>query len=330
MDGKKRVVQIGMGPLGQMISPHLSERGHIEICAAVDINPDMEGVTLGKLCGFTSDVSITRDLAAAIAKEPQVAVITTVSGIEAILPLIEEVVSLGIHVVSTCEELSYPWIAHPEAASRINQLAESNKVAVLGTGVNPGFLMDFLPVATTAVCRSVKHILVERIQDASFRRLPFRQKIGAGLKEAEFRDLTAQGKIRHVGLTESMHMIASKLGWHLDHTEDTVQPVIATERVSGADWAVEQGYATGVNQIGKGFVGDREVLQLVFRACVGEAEPRDRVKVKGTPEVDLTIEGGVNGDIATCAIVTNAVSAVMRAVPGLRTMVDISPLSYIN
>jgi 4-hydroxy-tetrahydrodipicolinate reductase len=330
MDEKTKVVQVGMGPLGQMISPHLSERGHIEICAAADINPEMEGVTLAKLCGITSGVSITCDLAAALSKQPDVAVITTVSAIEAILPLIEEVVSRGIHVVSTCEELSYPWIAHPEAASHIDQLARDNNVTVLGTGVNPGFLMDFLPVATTAVCREVKHILVERIQDASFRRLPFRQKIGAGLKESEFRDLTAQGKIRHVGLTESMHMIASKLGWHLDHTEDTVQPVIATERVSGAGWAIEEGYATGVNQIGKGIAGDKEVLRLVFRACVGESDPRDRVKIEGTPEVDLTIGGGVNGDVATCAIVTNAVSAVRGALPGLRTMADISPLSCIN
>ena len=327
-----RVMQIGLGPLGQMISPYLSERTNIEICAAVDIDPGMEGQDLGELCSISavSNVRITSNLERAVQTEPQVAVITTVSKVREILPLIESVVPQGIHVVSTCEELTYPWLTNPDVASQIDEVAKRNNACVLGTGVNPGFLMDFLPTAATAVCRDIDAILIERIQDASFRRLPFRQKIGAGLSEDEFRGKAAEGKIRHVGLTESMHMIASKLGWDVDRTEDIVEPVLAGEKVKGEDWLVEAGMAPGVNQIGRAFSGDKEVLTLVFRACVGEKEPRDRVKIHGTPEVDLTIAGGVNGDIATCAIITNAVAAVCDAPPGLRTMVDMPPLSCLR
>ncbi|MBB28688.1 MAG: dihydrodipicolinate reductase [Gemmatimonadetes bacterium] len=332
MSRKIRVTQIGLGPLGRMISPYLAERKSIEISSAVDIDPGMEGRNLGELCDNSrlSDIDITADLEDALQANPQVAVITTVSDLDAISPLVERIVSHGIHVVSTCEELSFPWVTKPEVASRLDRAAKKHGVCVLGTGVNPGFLMDFLPTAATTLCREVDSLLIERIQDASFRRLPFRQKIGAGIEESEFRFRMAEGKIRHVGLTESMHMVASRLGWELDRTEDNVEPVLAEKTMSGDDWVVEKGMAAGVNQIGRAFLGDREVLTLVFKASVGETNPRDRVKISGIPEVDLTLAGGVNGDIATCAIVTNAVPAVCEANPGLRTMVDMPPLSCLR
>jgi 4-hydroxy-tetrahydrodipicolinate reductase len=241
-----------------------------------------------------------------------------------------EIVSYGKNVVSTCEELMYPWLTNSEIARQVDLAATQRNVSVLSTGVNPGFLMDFLPLVMTGVCRDVEKLTVERIQDAQYRRVPFQEKIGAGLTAQQFEERVREGNLRHVGLTESMHLIAVGIGWDLDRTEDIVEPVIAAQQVETKNRIIEQGRALGVNQVGRGYVGDKEVITLVFRAIIGEPDPRDRVLIQGTPSIDMAIQEGVNGDTATCAIIVNAIPVVIQAQAGLRTMADISPISFFR
>jgi 2,4-diaminopentanoate dehydrogenase len=321
-----KVIQVGMGPLGRMMTPIFARKQSIDIVGAVDVAPDIAGKKLSELTTEPLDLPVT-DLETALAAKPDVAVVTTVSEVDRLWPQIEPIVNAGVSIVSTCEELSYPWTTQPELSARIDQSAKDAGVAVLGTGINPGFLMDFLPTAATAVVNRVDSVLIERIQDATTRRLPFRQKIGAGLSEEAFDERVTAGKIRHVGLTESMHLVAAKLGWSLDRTEDVVEPVITSTPVSGEGWTIETGQATGVNQIGRGYVGSKEVLTLVFRAAVGQQDPRDTVTLSGDPDYQVNVPGGTHGDTATCAIIANAIPAVHNTQPGLRTMADIAPIS---
>jgi 4-hydroxy-tetrahydrodipicolinate reductase len=239
-----------------------------------------------------------------------------------------EIVSHGINIVSTCEELTYPWLTNPDIAREIDSAAEEHNVSVLSTGVNPGFLMDFLPLVTTSICRDVRRITVERIQDAQFRRLPFQEKIGAGLSVQEFEERVKQGNLRHIGLTESMHLIASGLGWKLERTEDVVEPVIASQEVVSENLTIEPGKALGIQQIGRAYIDKVEVIALVFRATIGEPDPRDRITIRGIPDVDMIISNGINGDTATCAIIVNAIPVVIQAPSGLITMADITPISF--
>jgi hypothetical protein len=322
-----RIVQIGLGPLGQMLTPHLLERTSLKLTGAVDISPEVVGTDLGThIQQSPLGIAITDNLDDAL-ENADVAVVTTVSELERLAPLLEKICAHGVHVVSTCEELSYPWQTHPELSKKIDTLAKANNVSILGTGINPGFLMDFLPTAITGLCQRVDSIHAYRIQDASPRRLPFRQKIGAGLSIEEFKKRVETQKIRHVGLTESMHMIAARLGWRLDRTEDVVEPIITQTDVRGDDWHVAPGFATGVHQMGYGYVGDKRKITLDFQAAVGQLDPQERVHIYGSPEFDLIIPGGINGDAATCSVITNAIPVVANAAPGLRTMVDIPPIS---
>lgn len=329
MANPTRIVQIGLGPLGQMLTPYLAERSNLQIVGAVDLAPEMAGRDLGELCGLgrSLGVCVTGSLDAVQDDGADVAVITTVSEFPALKPLLEQVLQKRLNVVSTCEELSYPWQTHPDLSKAVDAQAREQGVSVLATGVNPGFLMDFLPTAATAVCREVHKIRIERIQDATFRRIPFQQKIGAGLSVEAFEQRVSTRKLRHVGLTESMHMIAARLGWRLDRTEDIIEPVLAQTEVSAGVGTIRPGMATGVSQIGRGYIDGEAVLTLVFRATIGEQQPRDRVIIEGTPELTLTIPGGVNGDIATCSIVVNAIPSVVNAPPGLHTMIDIPPIA---
>ncbi|MDF1859460.1 MAG: hypothetical protein P1U87_04560 [Verrucomicrobiales bacterium] len=327
-----KVIQIGLGPLGRKIARYISERSGIEMAGAADINPEFIGQDVGEICGTGPlGVTVKSTIMEAIEScDADCAILTTVSSLQIITPQILEVVGHGLPVVSTSEELLHPWKTEPELASRIDAAAKASNAGVLGTGINPGFLMDSLPLFLTAVCQRVDSVKVSRLQDASFRREPFQRKIGAGLALGEFEALVAEKKIRHVGLAESIHLIADSLGWELDQVEDIISPVIAESPVESNLIQVPAGGVAGVQQIGKGLVGNEEKITLVFRASIGETDPGDTIEIEGDPNIKSTIDQGVNGDIGTCAMTINAVKQVIRARPGLQTIADIPLVTHFS
>ncbi len=328
-----KIIQYGLGPIGNKITGILYEKKNMKIVGAVDISPDIAGKDIGILAGLSNPagVKVSKSLKEISGDEKaDIAVLTTTSSLEKIKPQVLELVSAGYNVVSTCEELTYPWLTNPDIAEEIDKAAKANNVTVLSTGVNPGFLMDFVPASLTAVCKNVKKIRIERIQDAQYRRIPFQKKIGAGLTPVEFEEKRQDGSLRHVGLTESIQMIAAGMGWKLEKTEDILEPVIAEQDVQFNGTQIKKGNALGVQQLGKGYVNGREVISLVFKAAIGQPEPRDRVIIDGIPEIDMTIKNGVNGDIATCSITVNAIPAVVNAGAGLKTMIDMPPIVYTD
>lgn len=330
---KIRVVQMGLGPIGNKVTQYLMERSNLEIVGAIDCDLNKVGHDIGELAGLSEPLGvIVKSSAKEVLQDGgvDIVILTTSSSLERVYGQLRELIEYGVNVVSTCEELSYPWLTNPQLSDEIDRLARKNHVSVLSTGINPGFLMDFLPLALTGLCRDVRKVTVERIQNAQFRRLPFQKKIGAGLTREEFQEKVQEGILRHVGLTESIHMIASRLGWNIEKTEDEISPVIAKERAVTEGLTVDIGNCLGVQQLGRGFIGGQEVISLIFRAAIGEDDVRDRIIIEGTPPVELSFKGGVNGDIGTCAIVVNSIPSVINARPGLRTMADIEAPAYFK
>jgi 2,4-diaminopentanoate dehydrogenase len=330
MQSNLKIIQYGLGPIGIKVVQYLSERKSVEIVGAVDIDSAKIGKDLGELAGLGKELGVK---VSGNAKElfenvkADIVVLTTTSSLEKIQPQIMEIISYGLNIVSTCEELTHPWQTNKTIADQIDTAAKEKNVSVLSTGVNPGFLMDFLPLSLTALCKDIKKIRVERFQDAQFRRIPFQQKIGAGLTPEQFQDKIDAGTLRHVGLTESVQMIASRVGWKLTKTEDIIEPVLTDKKVTAGESNIEPGNALGVHQTGRGFVNGEEVITLEFKAAIAEPNPRDRIVVDGNPFIDTTIKNGINGDVATCAITVNAIPTVVNAKAGLRTMADIEPIS---
>lgn len=326
-----KLLQVGLGPIGQRLVRYGFDRPGLEWVGAVDPAQDKVGQPLHQVCQLDADlgVEVSDSVARAVNLiRPDVAVVSTVSDFHVVADTIEQLVRQGIHVVTTCEEMAYPWLTQPRRAARLDDIARGHHAVILGTGVNPGFLMDYLVVVFGGLCCDVAAVRVERFQDAAHRRVPFQQKIGAGLTPVEFETRRAAGTLRHVGLTESMHLIAARFGWTLERTEDIVEPVLATEPVLSGYCRIDPGMATGVEQTGRGFIDGREVMTLVFRAAVGEPDPHDTVEIAGQPPVRSTIPGGINGDVATCAITINAVRSVLEARPGLRVMTDVPTVCY--
>lgn len=324
------IIQLGIGPIGQQLTRYLVERKGISIIGAVDPDPEKAGKDLGKIAGIDKiGIRISADLQSVSGlDEADVAVISTLSSLEKVEQQIKEAADYNLDIVSTCEELSHPWQTQPESAYRIDKYCTEKGIACLGTGVNPGFLMDYLPAVLTSVCQHVEQIKVERIQDAAPRRKPFLDKIGVGLTAEQFAN--NRNSIRHVGLKESAFMIADAMNWNLNRFDETLMPVVADRNIKQENLDVCEGQIAGVQQVARGYLDKKEVVTLVFRAEVGVPSSYDTVTISGKPDVTSTISGGVNGDIATSAIIVNAVRAVQKSSPGLKTMLDIGAPSFFS
>jgi hypothetical protein len=326
-----RVMHFGLGPIGVGILRQVATRKGFKPVGGIDIDPDKVGKDLGEIAGLDRNVGVkvSDDPVAAIKKtKPDVVVLCTVSSAKALVHQIETILKLRVPIVSTTEELSYPYWSNRRVAKKIDEMAQKAKVAVVGTGVNPGFTMDALPIMLTAVCERVDSVRVDRIQDASSRRLPFQKKIGSGLTVEQFQGKVDAGTVRHVGLTESIAMIADALGWKLDKITDTIEPKIAQTRLSSQYLTVEPGFVCGIIQDGRGYKGGKPLITLHMEAYLGAPKSYDAVTIEGHPRLYSKVDGGIHGDIATASIVVNTIPKIITAPAGLRTMRDMVLPSY--
>jgi len=325
---KVRVVLYGVGAVGQHLAKLLLEKEGVEIVGAIDIAEEKVGKDLGEILG------LGKQLGVAVSNNPDlvfskvradVVVHSTVSFLKDAYPQIVKAVEHGANVVSTCEELSYPYIVNRKLCKELDNLAKEHGVTVLGTGINPGYLMDTLPITLTGACQEVKSIHVTRQMNAATRRVPFQRKIGAGLTVEEFREQIDKRAITgHVGLKQSIAMMASALGWELDRIKvDPVEPVIAKNPVESEAIKVKPGQAAGLKQRAQGIMGGKAVITLDFRAYIGAEEEYDSIIIEGVPNIGEKISPCVHGDIGTAAVTVNSIPKVINAAPGLVTMKDL-------
>ena len=321
-----RVMHVGLGPIGIGVLKQVVERPGFEVAAAVDIDPEIVGRDVGEILGFDDKVGIEvqRELEGALADhEADGVALCTGSTLPSIHSQLESIFRAGLPVVSTTEELSFPHFSNEALAGEIDKLARNAGVAVVGTGVNPGFAMDTLPIVLSAACERVDSVTVDRIQDASVRRIPFQKKIGAGLDPEDFRQKADRLEIRHVGLTESVAMIADAFGWKLDRITDVIEPKIAEEPVASSYLSVEPGQVAGLIQDGVGYRDGEPVIRLHMEAYLGAPQTYDAVSIEGSPSMYTKVEAGIPGDIATAAVAVNTLPRALAAPPGLHTMRDL-------
>ncbi|MEM3372442.1 MAG: hypothetical protein QXO55_07525 [Candidatus Korarchaeum sp.] len=323
-----RVVMVGLGPIGQAIAKGILKKRGFSIVGAVDVAPELVGKDLGEVLGLDGKLGVTvvPDLDKLLDEvRADVAVIATKSYLPDVYPQIEACVKHCVNVVSTCEELSYPYYRYPELSARIDSLAKQYGVTVLGTGINPGYLMDALPIMLTGACTEVESVRVIRMMDSKKRRIPYQRKIGTGLSPEEFRRMIEEKKITgHVGLTESIAMIAAALGWKLDEIKEfPPEPVIADREVTTTYTTVKPGQVAGLKSIAHGIKDGKPVIILEFISHALVEEEHDTVIIEGTPRIEEKKIGGVHGDIGTVAVVINMIPKVIKAAPGLVTMKDL-------
>lgn len=328
-----KVLHYGLGPIGQAVARLVLDTPGLKIVGAADVAPDLVGRDVGEVLGLQNKLRVKIDGAPERLlrrTRADVAVLCTSSSLAGVQDQVEDLLTRGFNVVTTCEELAFPLPEKRRVARALDALARRKKVSLLATGVNPGYSMDALALMLTAPCTRVHRVSVTRVVDAGTRRLPLQRKIGAGLTLAQFRRAVTENSVRHVGLVESVHMIAAGLGLHLDKVEESLDAAVAPRDLETDYLRIPAGCAAGIKQNAVGYANGEMVVSLDLQMYVGAAPARDHVLVDGTPTVDMTISGGIPGDVATAAMVVNCIPKLMAARPGLLTMRDLPLVHCFN
>ncbi len=323
-----KVAVWGTGMMGQGLLGYILDRPkQVELIGAIDIDPRKQGVTVGELVGRECPVAITDDFESVLALKPDVVCVLTASNLAEIAQPVEAAVRAGADVIGIAETLSYPWASDPEWAERFDALAREHGVSILGTGINPGFVLDALPIALSSVCLHIDRIEASRINDLS----PFGPTVmasqGVGTTVEEFERGVADGSIvGHIGFQESINLIARAFGWTIDRIEETRAPIVTAVPRETPCIKVAAGDVCGCHHIGWGYSGDELKIELVhpqqIRPEAEGQETGDYIKVIGEPAISLAIQPEIPGGKGTYASVGNYLPLIGAARPGIVTVVD--------
>jgi 4-hydroxy-tetrahydrodipicolinate reductase len=325
-----RCVAVGLGEIGREIARLAADHPALELKGAVDLDPSRVGEDLGELLGRGRMGLAVRDSLAAVLDEvrPEIVLHATGSFLEKVAPQIRACLEHGSSVVSTCEELSYPFYRHPKRALELHDLGVRHGAFVLGTGVNPGFVMDKLVATLISACTRVDRVRAVRVLDPATRRRAFQVKVGVGLSREEFDSRAATGEMGHVGLAESAHLLADVIGVSTTReTRESFEPRIAEAPRRSGELSVAPGHVLGIGQSVTITQEGRERVRLEVEMVVGAEKPGDTVYVEGSPSLEMAVPGGVPGDEATAAVTLNCALRAGELAPGLRTVLDV-PLRF--
>jgi 4-hydroxy-tetrahydrodipicolinate reductase len=326
MGRKIKVAQFGLGPIGQSSIRLLAEREKFEIVGGIDIQPALTGKAVGEVCGlpklnkariYPSFEEMWRKV------KPEVIVHTAGSRATVSLEQCRPMLRKGLAIVSSCEELLFPVHRAPKETAAIDRLCRMSGGRILGTGVNPGFVLDLLPVCLSGVCRSVKSVYGERVVNASTRRQPLQKKIGSGLEPGEFRRLWDEGKGGHAGFQESLLLIANAFGWKVGKVTETLEPMIADHDIKTQYFSVRRGLTCGLHQMVRAESKDGHSIHLDLKMYLDAKDPHDLLRLESDPPVEAYLKGGVAGDSATVAALVNAIPKLLKSPAGVRLMTDI-------
>ncbi|WP_404372167.1 dihydrodipicolinate reductase [Corallococcus coralloides] len=324
-EGPVPVVVMGLGFIGQEIARAALSSPEVELMGAVDSQASLVGRPLGDVLGLAGPrFKVSDSLERAVGRRKGVVVLhATSSRLSQVMDQLLDALKLGLPVASTCEELAFPHLKYPELADKLERAAQKAGVAIVGTGVNPGFVLDRLVATAGQVCGPVRKVLASRVVDARTRREALQRKVGAGLTEEEFFDLVDREELGHVGLVESAAMAAVGLGLDCDDFEEEVAPVFAEEDITGGAFVVKKGRVAGMFQSVVGLEEGQERVRLELTIAMGADNPRDRIEIDADPKLVLEIPGGVAGDRATANALVNAAPRLTAAEAGLLTVLEL-------
>lgn len=332
MTDKIGVVVWGLGAMGSGIAKVLLEKEGVEITGAIDSNPAKTGLDLGQVLGLERElgVSVTGDPASVLKEGTgNVVLLATSSFVDEVWPQIRESVTNGYNVITIAEQMAQPGVSHPDLAREMDALARKYGVTVLGTGINPGFVLDTLIIALTGACAGVKKIRATRVNDLSAFGPTVMRTQGVGSTPREFAEGLAQGSIvGHIGFERSIALIAGALGWNVTKVEQEREPIISKVYRKTAYAEVQPGMAAGCRHIARAYVDGLPVIELIHPQQVKPelegVETGDYIEITGTPDINMAIRPEIPGGTGTAAVAVNMIPKVLRAAPGLVCMSDLS------
>ncbi len=330
---KVNVVIWGFGAMGRGMAEMLLSKKGVIISGVCDLHPNLVNKSIFNAINAEQnnhpEVIVSNDIESLLNKENcDIVLLATDSYTKKAFPKMKMILEKGINVISTAEEMAYPKAQEPELAKELHKIAKENNVTVLGTGINPGFIMDLLVVALTGVMSDVTHIEANRVNSLSPFGPAVMEEQGVGITIDEFNHGVETDTLAgHVGFAESIGMIADAIGVKLDKFEQQMAPIVTTiDRKSPYGFAAANDVA-GVNMTGQGFVEGKVFIDMKHPQQI---EPElegthtgDYISIKGTPEVNMAITPEIDGGIGTIAMCVNMIPHVLNARSGLKTMIDL-------
>jgi hypothetical protein len=326
-----RAVIWGLGAMGSGMAKLMLEKKGIRIVGAIEKRPEYLGKDLGEV------LRLGKNLGVIVLKDPEtvlsdaradVVLIATHSFVDRVYPQITQAIEHGANVITVAEEMTYPWTRWSDICSMIDKIAKEHKVTVLGTGVNPGFVLDTLVIVLTAVCAEVSEITAVRINDLS----PYGPSVlnsqGVGISPSAFEEGVRDGTIvGHVGFPESIAMICARLGVKLDKIEESREPIISKTQRETPYVKVSPGNVAGCKQVARGYANGKLFITLEHPQQIHpeaeNVETGDFININGRPGINLSIKPEIAGGIATTAIAINMIPVVVNASPGLAKMTSL-------
>ncbi len=243
-------------------------------------------------------------------------------------PKLKYILEKKVNVISTAEEMAYPYANNPDLASELDKIAKENGVSILGTGINPGLIMDLLVVALTGCMADVDHIEAKRVNSLSPFGPAVMEEQGVGITQEEFNEGVKSGELAgHVGFAESVKMIGDAIGWKVDKFEQQMQPIITNVDRKAPYGFAAKGNVAGVNMTGQGYVDNVRKIDMVHPQQIEPemegTQTGDYITIKGIPEVNMAIQPEIEGGLGTIAMCVNMIPHVLNAAPGLKTMIDL-------
>ena len=327
-----KVILWGLGAMGGGIGKMITKKKGVDIVGAIDIGAkvgkSLYDVVPGIERGDRADVIVGTAEDVIKPGSADIVVVCTDSFTAKVYDKLVFVMERGMNVITSAEEMAYPQAQQPELAKKLDEIAKKNGVTVLGTGVNPGLIMDLLVILWTGGCETVDHIISRRVNSLSPFGPAVMEEQGIGISVEQFEQGKKDGTLAgHVGFAESVGLITEALGWKLDKFEQDMEPIITdVDRKSPYGFA-PAGSIAGVAMKGYATVDGEVKIEMDHPQQI---EPEqvgintgDYVIIKGTPNINMVNSPEIEGGIGTMAMILNTIPHVINARPGLKTMIDI-------
>ena len=331
MGDRVRVLVLGTGEMGRGIARLVLEKPGLELVGACARRPSRAGLDLGPVIGLQRElgIAIGNDLEALVAAtRPTVAIQATCSRLADALPELETLLRHRVNVVSIAEEMAWPDASSPQTAARLRRAALEQGVGLLGTGINPGFVLDLLVIALSGVCAEIDSITARRVNDLAPYGPTVLRAQGVGLDPKAFERGLADGSVvGHIGFRESIRMIAASLGWDIERVEETRRPIVSSVARATPHIQVRPGEAAGCEHRALAYRQGRPVISLVHPQQVHPhlegIETGDEIRIEGRPAIRLAGSPEIPGGEGTVALAVNTIPRLLAAGPGLHSMADL-------
>lgn len=325
-----KIILWGFGAMGKSMAENIMCKKGLKIVAVLDKDEKILHRDIGDILNISSPsgILVRNDFNNVIRNiDADIVILAIDSYIEKVIEYIELILENKKNCITLAEEMIYPYTTNFSISSKIHRLAKENNVTILGTGINPGFVLDSMIVFMSSVCNNITRINASRINDLSPYGLTVLREQGVGLSQEEFGKGILNGNIvGHIGFKQSIEFISNAIGLEVDDFIEFKEPIITNTYRETKFINIQPGMVAGCLHSAYGLKSGNPVIVLEHpQQICPESETIDTgdyISIEGDPNIHLNINPELPGGVGSAAITVNLIPQVIACKSGLKTMLD--------